>query len=95
MSGQRWVLYDRFAEVVDDGCDGECATEPFIETRLRHRCLLGSSLKMSKSLPAVVTPISDRHHVWSYLDRDVDVASDARCREAASNEVVSACNGDP
>src|SRR5512146_430228 len=38
------VVHDRVAEVVDYCCDGECATEAFVETRFRHLFLLGSSL---------------------------------------------------
>ena len=49
------VLDDRVAEVIDHGCDGECATEPLIETRLRHRYLLGGIRE-----PTTVVSVSRR-----------------------------------
>jgi hypothetical protein len=30
------VLHDRIAEMVNHCCDGKCATEPFVLTRLEH-----------------------------------------------------------
>ena len=30
------ILHDRFAEVVNHCCDGECATEPFVQTQFSH-----------------------------------------------------------
>jgi hypothetical protein len=30
------VLHDRLTEVINHRCDGECATEPFVQTRFRH-----------------------------------------------------------
>jgi hypothetical protein len=37
------VVHDCVAEVVNHCCDGECATEPFVQTRFRHLCLLDGS----------------------------------------------------
>src|SRR6266542_2975878 len=30
------VLHDRIAELINHGCDGKRASEPFVQTRLRH-----------------------------------------------------------
>src|SRR5207248_8077183 len=38
------VLHDRFAEVVNDCCDGKCATEAFVQTRFTHLYLLDGLL---------------------------------------------------
>src|SRR5688572_8278193 len=47
------VLHDRVAEVVNHGCDGEGATEPFIQTRLRHGSLLCVAPESVRPLSAV------------------------------------------
>jgi hypothetical protein len=54
-------LHHSVAEVVNHCCDGECATEPFVQTRFRHRsCLLKDGFLEASPGSAVVDSIGGR-----------------------------------
>ena len=56
------VLHDRVAEVVNHCCDGECATEPLVQTRFSHCYLLDGLMEASHRLQRWLTPSVGGHH---------------------------------